>query len=162
MTNDECRMRNDGRRSRRQGVVKRSRRCAEAKSSSFSFTCRSRKLCCHAGSSRKRLNCRSSGFRGLLSDHPIRQRKLLDRAGGRGRITKPPHSNTPASLYPPLPKPLDPAPSWRILVPLQNGGVLVSTGSLSSELHAEDDSLASLNTGSKNINANSNELALAA
>ena len=47
------------------------------------------------------------------------------------------------------PKPLDPHIPWRMLIPLQNGGVLVSTGSLSSELHAEDDSLASLNTGSK-------------
>ena len=47
------------------------------------------------------------------------------------------------------PKPLDPHIPWRMLFPLQNGGVLVSTGSLSSELHAEDDSLASLNTGSK-------------
>lgn len=45
---------------------------------------------------------------------------------------------------------------------LQNGGVLVSTGSLSSELHAEDDSLASLKSRIKNINVNSNELALAA
>ena len=45
---------------------------------------------------------------------------------------------------------------------LQNGGVLVSTGRLSSELHAEDDSLASLKSRIKNINVNSNELALAA
>ena len=49
-----------------------------------------------------------------------------------------------------------------ILRPPKNGGVLVSTGTLSSELHAEDDSLASLKSRIKNINVNSNELALAA
>ena|GEM_PF-5737851 len=42
------------------------------------------------------------------------------------------------------------------------GGVLVSTGGLKWELHAADDSLAALTIESKTINANSNELALAA
>ena len=42
------------------------------------------------------------------------------------------------------------------------GGALVSTDDMKLRLHAEDDSLASLKNGSNYINADSNELALAA
>ena len=43
-----------------------------------------------------------------------------------------------------------------------DGGVLVSTGCLTRWLHVEVDRLASLKSRSKQINADSNELALAA
>ena len=45
---------------------------------------------------------------------------------------------------------------------VREGGVLVSTPSLRRTSHAEDDSLASLKSESKKINAESEELALAA
>ncbi len=44
----------------------------------------------------------------------------------------------------------------------RDGGVLVSTGCLKYGLHVEVDRLASLKSRSKQINADSNELALAA
>lgn len=48
------------------------------------------------------------------------------------------------------------------IVVLQNGGVLVSTDGLKRRRHVEDGSLASLKTGPKQINADHQDLALAA
>src|SRR5437763_8877358 len=49
-----------------------------------------------------------------------------------------------------------------MLSPLKNGGALVSTRSLKRRRHVEDGSLASLKSGPKQINADHEDLALAA
>ena len=65
-------------------------------------------------------------------------------------------------LRPQKPVELKIEPAQCMLLPLKKGGALVSTRSLKRRRHVEDGSLASLKSGPKKINADHQDLALAA